>query len=254
VLLSSAAYRSASHSSSQTVRPARRASEPLSNISSLDRYFTVPNSNMPDNHDHVTKEGRMSNDQRALAARYETNYYRHAYPNSTNDPHRAPRDIAPYRPPITVQPWKIPQMDMEAVQAGFDYLDTHRLDAGEADARQKFPRAYRQRELQREHEKMNPWQKFAYHMQCKPCWMSTGGCCYVTERTTEDVTGYGHGDGCCAFWRCRDPCCKAGCSHFGDEGCCEGCGCVRCCGLTHGVWNLCDGWFGGWKCLEKKGR
>jgi hypothetical protein len=255
LLLPSTAYVPGSRSTSQTVKPIRHvSSEPVLKVSSPDRFFAVDDPGLPVTYEHLSTLDRMNNDECALAVQHKTNPYRHTYPENVGTPRRAPRDLdhLGYKTPISVQPFKIPQMDMEAVQAGYDAIAAHTLGTGEADARYNLPRSQRHRELQEERNKLNPWQRFAWYMQCKPCWDSTQGCCHVSERATADGTGHGHGDGCCAFSGCRDFCCKAGLSHFGDEGCCEGCGCVRCCGLTHGVWNLCDGWFGGWKFLERK--
>jgi hypothetical protein len=164
--------------------------------------------------------------------------------------HRRPSQSTTLPPAnyVPLQPERFPVEDMAA---GYAAMAAYNILTNE---RAKAPR----REYQQKLHDSNCWQKFAYRMQCKPCWESSEGCCFMSAERGEDGTGHGHGDGCCVHYGCRDPCCKMGAQHCTGGACCEGCGCVRCCGWEHGVWSLCDNWFAGWTWLccgpsEKKG-
>jgi hypothetical protein len=167
---------------------------------------------------------------------------------STKTPYRNPKFKNLCRPPSAskpvahytpLQPERFPVEDLPAAYAAM--AAQHTLTA----ERKKAP----QREYKQKLADSNIWQKFAYRMQCKPCWESSEGCCFMSADRGEDGTGHGHGDGCCVHYGCRDPCCKMGAQHCTGGACCEGCGCVRCCGWDHGCWSLCDNWFGGWTWL-----
>jgi hypothetical protein len=161
------------------------------------------------------------------------------------NPKRRPRRTSSpssWHPPANytaLEPERFPVEDMNAAYAAMAAHNSR------ADYREKAP----QRDHQQKLAEANCWQKFAYRMQCKPCWEQSEGCCFMSVDRGEDGTGVGHADGCCVHYGCRDPCCKMGAQHCAGGACCEGCGCVRCFGWEHGIWNLCDNWFGGWTWL-----
>lgn len=78
----------------------------------------------------------------------------------------------------------------------------------------------------------------------KPLWEAEGACCHKTEDEGVRATKYGHADGCCEVLGLRGCFCALGGRFCGGEGCCEGCGCVRCCGWEHGGYDVLDLWFG----------
>lgn len=51
----------------------------------------------------------------------------------------------------------------------------------------------------------------------------------------------GHGDGCCVQMGWSKLCCSIGLQTCGPNGCCEGCGCFRCCWWEHDGWGRCTG-------------
>jgi hypothetical protein len=224
--------RSNSTTSNETIRPIKQPEKAALPALSLNR-FSNPATYI---HENFIDLHSLNNTERAIAAQQCTNPYRHTYPDSLGCPRRAPQNLSPSGPKriIHTQPIKTPLMNMEAIEAGYAAMSAHSVNPQQKDAT-----------LQRieDSSRMDAWQKFAWHMQCKSCWEAPEGCCFRSERETTDGTGHGHGDGCFEFCGCREFCCKAGLRTCGGDGCCEGCGCVSCCGWTHGVWKLCDGWF-----------
>lgn len=224
--------RSNSTASTETIKPIKKpdgAALPASSINQISNPCTHTHKNFI-NRDH------LNNAERAIAAEKCTDPYRHTYPDSLGCPRRTPRTLSNSGPKSIshTQPIKTPLMNMEAIEAGYAAMSAHSVHTQQKDAtRQRIE----------EFNRMDGWQKFTWHMQCKPCWEAPEGCCFRSEREKTDGTGHGHGDGCFEFCGCREVCCKAGLRTCGGDGCCEGCGCVSCCGWTHGVWKLCDGWF-----------
>jgi hypothetical protein len=76
-----------------------------------------------------------------------------------------------------------------------------------------------------------------YEMECKPCWEEPEACCYIVDPADHDGTKYPRGMSMCGFCGCQKWCCDNGLSLIcGADTCCEGAGCVRCFGWTHGFW------------------
>jgi hypothetical protein len=112
-----------------------------------------------------------------------------------------------------------------------------------AQDRLKDPQRKRQHEL----EQMTPWQRFVWRMSCKPCWEMSEGCFFENPDNRWDGSKHGHGDGLCVYLGWRECCCMIGAQHCAEDACCEGAGCVKCCGWTHGFWQICDSWT--WGCF-----
>jgi hypothetical protein len=154
--------------------------------------------------------------------------------------HRSSSLLSSIAPPanyVALQPERFPYEDMTKA---YEAMSAHNSRTAEL-------KKTAQREYQRHLSNLTAWQKFAYICQGKPCYESPEGCCFRSAERGEDGTGHGHGDGCCTHFGCREYCCWMGGKYCDGGACCEGCGCVRCFGWEHGLWNLCDWWFGGRK-------
>ncbi|KAF1831571.1 hypothetical protein BDW02DRAFT_45695 [Decorospora gaudefroyi] len=81
----------------------------------------------------------------------------------------------------------------------------------------------------------------------RACWAEPHGCCYESERTGAETEGtigrWARDDGICVTCGLKACLCKVGCQYFGgsEAACCNGCGCVRCCGYEHGCWDYPSG-------------
>ncbi|KAF1916821.1 hypothetical protein BDU57DRAFT_245502 [Ampelomyces quisqualis] len=140
-----------------------------------------------------------------------------------------------------------PTLDQDALQSAFTAMSTHAETSQAADAAKETCR-----QRQREIERMTPHQLCTWRMQCKPCWEAPEGCCFASPDGAGDGTGHGHGDGLCGLLGWRQCCCDDSLARIcGQDACCEGAGCMRCCGWTHGFWRLCGGWR--WVCLWAEG-
>lgn len=70
------------------------------------------------------------------------------------------------------------------------------------------------------------------------------GYCYKTVMRAKGEAFEGDGEGWCET-RCMRWCCVQGLKVCGVGECCEGGGCVKCCGWEHGFWDGLDVCFGG---------
>jgi hypothetical protein len=145
-----------------------------------------------------------------------------------------------YRRIMVEPPYR--KQDKEALARVCSTLSHDREEAKARDAL-KDPARLRQREV----EHKTPWQRFVWRMSCNPCWETSEGCFFENPGSRIRGSRHGHGDGMCVYFGCRECCCNIGCKHCAEDACCEGGGCVRCCGWTHGFWQICDDWT--WGCF-----
>lgn len=151
---------------------------------------------------------------------------------SANDYIPRAHHARPSRPSNLHHELRIPPVDKEALSRICpEWIEEQKRKA----ARQAALEPYLAR--RREIAAFTPWQRFVYEMECKPCWEEPEACCYIVDPADHDGTKYPRGMSMCGFCGCQKWCCDNGLSLIcGADTCCEGGGCVRCFGWTHGFW------------------
>ncbi|OAL50174.1 hypothetical protein IQ07DRAFT_48583 [Pyrenochaeta sp. DS3sAY3a] len=144
---------------------------------------------------------------------------------------------------ISQQPGRHAPMKKKPHRTTRDFTAAHAAMSANSIAHQRAEAAKAPLRAQvRAMDNWSSWKRFRWGCQMKPLWEAEGACCHKTNDEGVRATKYGHADGCCEVLGLRGCFCLLGGRLFGAEGCCEGCGCVRCCGWEHRCWDL---WFGG---------